>query len=286
MKLSSKWLGARVFASSVALTLASFSGAYAQESVCYDYDDLGRIESATYLDGSQINYLYDTQGNRIQLSHRTNGVATCATPTVPAEFPGQVGAQNGAPSAVDDAATVPAGVATEIDVLVNDSDPDGHNLTITAVTQPASGTASITSNNSRVTFDAPSAAGGYSFTYTISDGNGGSDTATVTATVANSNNPPTANYDTASVNTNTSVTIFVLANDTDPDGDSLTITSVTQPLFGSNASIVNSGTAIRFDAGSFADVYVINYSISDGNGGADVGSIAVTVNGGGGGLPF
>lgn len=285
MKLSSKWLGAGVAASSVALSLACISGVHAQESVCYDYDNLGRIVSATYLDGSQINYAYDTQGNRTQLSHRTNGVATCATPTVPAEFPGQVGTQNGIPSAVDDAATVPASVATEIDVLANDSDPDGHNLTITAVTQPASGTTSITSNNSRVTFNAPSAAGSYSFTYTISDGNGGSDTATVTATVANTNNPPTANYDTASVNTNSSVTIFALANDTDPDGDTLSITSVTQPLSGS-ASIVNNGTAVQFTAGSFADVYVITYSISDGNGGADSASIAVTVTGSGGGGPF
>lgn len=253
----------------------------AQESVCYEYDELGRLTSATYLDGSQISYSYDSQGNRTQLAHDTNGVASCSTPSVPAEFPGQI-AQNQPPTAQNDSASVQVSSAIEIAVLANDSDPDGNNLTITSVTQPSQGSASITSGNTKVTFTAPSSAGSYNFSYTVSDGNGGSASATVTATVtAPTNNPPTANYDGATVSRFNSVTIYALANDTDPDGDALTITSVTQPAEGA-AVLVNNNTAVRFDAGWTSDVHVLTYTISDGNGGTSSNSIAVSVTGGGG----
>ena len=52
----------------------------------------------------------------------------------------------GQPNAVDDLINIPAGQAIAIDVLANDTDPDGDPLTITAVTQPAQGTAEIDDN--------------------------------------------------------------------------------------------------------------------------------------------
>jgi hypothetical protein len=69
-----------------------------------------------------------------------------------------------------------------IDVLANDSDPDGDTLTITALTQPANG--SVVNNGSDVTYTPRNNfRGNDTFTYTISDGNGGTDTATVTVII-------------------------------------------------------------------------------------------------------
>ena len=92
------------------------------------------------------------------------------------------GVTNQAPDAVNDAATTAQDTPVVVAVLGNDTDPDSDGLTVTAVTQPANGSASFTANNVIFT----PAAGWYgstSFTYTISDGRGGSDTATVNITV-------------------------------------------------------------------------------------------------------
>lgn len=89
---------------------------------------------------------------------------------------------NTAPAAVDDTATTVAGTAVTIDVLANDSDPDGDALTVTAVTAGANG--AVSTDGRRVTYTPVSGfTGNGTFTYTIADGNGGSATASVTVTV-------------------------------------------------------------------------------------------------------
>ncbi|MEK7703282.1 MAG: beta-propeller fold lactonase family protein, partial [Nitrospirota bacterium] len=67
-------------------------------------------------------------------------------------------------------------------------------LTITGVTQSASGSVLITGGGTGLTFQPMANFNGTTtFTYTISDGNGGTDTATVTVTVNAVNDPPVAN---------------------------------------------------------------------------------------------
>ena len=94
---------------------------------------------------------------------------------------------NNAPVAVDDTARTPFGTAVEIAVVDNDTDADGDDLTVTAVTTPASGTATITSDangdDTRVTYTPRSGhPGADTFDYTVSDG-AASDTGTVSVTV-------------------------------------------------------------------------------------------------------
>jgi CSLREA domain-containing protein len=86
------------------------------------------------------------------------------------------------PDAVDDTVTTNQNTPVNVDVLANDSDPDGDSLTISGVSTPGHGTATITDGKVAYT---PSAgyAGTDSFTYSISDGNGGTDTAMVNITV-------------------------------------------------------------------------------------------------------
>ncbi len=68
---------------------------------------------------------------------------------------------------------------TEVDVLLNDSDPDNDWLTITSVTQGQFGTVTIQPGARILSYQHTGGGSGDSFTYTISDGQGHSATATV-----------------------------------------------------------------------------------------------------------
>jgi hypothetical protein len=89
-------------------------------------------------------------------------------------------AVNCPPVAVDDTATTVNGFPVTINVLANDSDPDGDPLTVTGVTDPPNGTA-VNNNDGTVTYTPDCGFFGIdTFDYTISDGQGGTDTGTVT----------------------------------------------------------------------------------------------------------
>jgi hypothetical protein len=91
--------------------------------------------------------------------------------------------ENAAPVAGADSLTLVEGDDAAIDVLANDSDPDGDMLSVSAVSDPANGSAAIATDG-RVTY-MPNAgfSGSDSFTYTVVDGNGGTATGTVDVTV-------------------------------------------------------------------------------------------------------
>ncbi|MBN8480164.1 MAG: tandem-95 repeat protein [Xanthomonadales bacterium] len=95
------------------------------------------------------------------------------------------GAANHAPVAVDDAATVLKGYDAAIEVLANDSDPDGDALTITSVQHTGPGLATITIEGGNVIRyqSIHGYAGNDTLVYTISDGRGGTATATVNVVV-------------------------------------------------------------------------------------------------------
>lgn len=87
------------------------------------------------------------------------------------------------PVAVDDEAETDQNSPVTIEVLANDTDPEDDPLTVTGVSDPANGTATINPDDT-VTYEPDFGFFGEdSFTYTISDGNGGADTATVFITV-------------------------------------------------------------------------------------------------------
>lgn len=182
---------------------------------------------------------------------------------------------NRPPVAVDDLATVPRNASGQaIPVLANDSDPDGDTLTITAVSTPASGTASIT--GSTVTYVPRTGFfGADSFTYTISDGVLTA-TATVRITVAAA--APVANPDAATTRRNQPVTIDVLANDRDPAGDTLTLVAVENPTHG-RVEFTATGRVTYTPRPGFAGVDRFTYRIRNGAGLEAEGRIEVTVVG-------
>ena len=89
---------------------------------------------------------------------------------------------NQAPTAANDNVATTSGTAVTINVLGNDSDPNGDALLITIDSQPQHG-AAVVQNGQIVYTPAPGYVGVDSFTYIISDGKGGTATATVTVTV-------------------------------------------------------------------------------------------------------
>ena len=182
---------------------------------------------------------------------------------------------NRPPVAVNDAATTTSGQPVTVDVIANDSDPDGDPLTVQSVTAPALGTAQI-SGNQVVYTPAAGVLGTDTFDYTINDGRGGTATASVTITItAPINRPPVAVDDNAATAVSTPVLIDVLANDSDPDGDPLTIVSVTQPANGV-ATIANGEISYQPQRG-FTGTVTFQYTISDGRGGTATATVTVVV---------
>jgi len=189
-------------------------------------------------------------------------------------------ADNLAPIVFDDNATTEADRSVTVNVLENDSDPEGDALTIIGVTQGFNGAVSHTGSTLSYTPN-PGFVGSDSFSYSIDDGYSASATGSVSITVLAANQAPVANADSVSINPGDSVIISVLANDTDPDGDALLITA---------ASDANKGT-VSWQPGETVISYTHNpkrkgsdsfsYNISDGRGGKATGTVSIDLGGGG-----
>jgi outer membrane protein OmpA-like peptidoglycan-associated protein len=187
---------------------------------------------------------------------------------------------NQAPIAVDDSLPVKEDAsATEVVVLVNDSDPEGALLTVTKVTQPDQG-GTVTLVGGVVRFvPAPDFHGTTHFTYTVSDGSSTS-TAKVHVTVTATNDAPVAFNDTFTVRSGSrDNALAVLANDSDVDADSLTVTLVTQPANG-QASLEN-GVLRYTPRPGYVGTDSFTYTVSDGQGGTTTGTVTLTVDGSG-----
>ncbi len=141
-------------------------------------------------------------------------------------------------------------------MLTNDSDPAGGTLSLTSLTQPSNGTASIL-GTSIVYTPRNGFTGVDTFTYTMA-GSEGTATATVTVTVTNVNEPPVAVNDAYTTAEDTVLTVAapgIKVNDSDPDtGDTVNAVVVSQP---------SHGTVIVNTNGSFTYTPALNYSGPD-----------------------
>ena len=185
-------------------------------------------------------------------------------------------AVNQPPVAVDDSVTVAEDSENNvIDVLVNDSDPDGDQLNVTQATSE-NGTVTINADGTISYTPNANFSGTDIITYTISDGNGGTATATVTVTVTGSQDGPIAEDDFAITEQDTPVVISILDNDSDPDGDQLIVTQATSDF---GTVVINEDGSITFTPqNGFSGEAVINYTISDGNGGTATAQVRIVIN--------
>ncbi|MCC6622560.1 MAG: tandem-95 repeat protein, partial [Deltaproteobacteria bacterium] len=182
------------------------------------------------------------------------------------------------PRAEDDSIATPAGVLTTIDVLANDLDPEGLALTLTIVTGPAHGTATV--GDGVIDYTATAGyAGDDALSYRVCDPGGACDEADVAIVVGAGNATPLAVDDAAETARGEPVDVAVLDNDTDPDGDPLTLVSVGESVHGQTA--VGDDDLVRYhpDPG-FVGVDGFAYTACDDEGACASATVTVTVGDG------
>ena len=171
----------------------------------------------------------------------------CDTATVTITVSANLG-----PDAVDDTATVDedSGPVT-IDVLDNDSDPEGGSLTVTSAGPPSNGSVTINPDGSIDYTPDPDFSGIDTFTYTVCDDAGNCSIATVTVTVNEVNDAPRARNDSGRVQEGRTITVGVMANDSDSDNalDPASVRVVTPPTHGSASINPDGSVDFTADAG-------------------------------------
>jgi large repetitive protein len=151
---------------------------------------------------------------------------------------------NAPPRSNPDSVTTGEDTPITINLLANDSDPDGFiDPSSVQVIQPDNGTASNNFNGTVTYAPNPNFSGIDTFIYTVADtARALSTAATVTVAVTATNDAPTANSDSSSISsTNLSTTINVVANDTDPDSPGNIDSASVETTQGSNGSVTNNG---------------------------------------------
>ena len=132
-------------------------------------------------------------------------------------------------------------------MLQNDTDADGDTLSVTNLSQPTNGTASLNGDHNVHYLPDSDFTGEDSFTYQAYDGKHNSNIATVTVTV---NAAPLANDDAVSTIEGVGVIIDVLSNDTDADSETLSVTELTQPSSGTGLGLAMAMDIVQGHSGS------------------------------------
>ncbi|QIR97678.1 tandem-95 repeat protein [Vibrio diabolicus] len=182
---------------------------------------------------------------------------------------------NDAPIATNDAIQTDEDSQVVIDVLANDSDIEGDDLSITSASvSEKQGIVEIV-DGKLVFTPAENFNGNATISYTISDGEL-EDEAQVSVTVNSVNDAPIALNDATITEEDTSVTIDVLPNDTDIDGDTLSIESASVPSDQGQVEIID-GKLVFTPTENFNGDAEITYTVTDGSL-ADQATVKVTVN--------
>lgn len=190
----------------------------------------------------------------------------------------QIEVLNTAPNAVADTATTRGATPVDVDVLANDTDPNGDALRLRSAgpTSANGGTVAVVDDDTVTYTPRAGFKGADTFEYVVEDSRGLTDTAVVTVTVTN--NAPVAVADSYTVNTGSSRSISVLTNDTDADGDTLGAVLVTGPSHGT-LTLNPNGTGTYTSSGSYRGTDSFTYRVSDGTAQSNVVTVTFTVNG-------
>jgi hypothetical protein len=182
-------------------------------------------------------------------------------------------AANRPPQPVDDVASATVGGVVTIDVLANDTDPEGDSLSLDSVAVPTAGTATI--EGSAIRYVADATPGTATFTYTVSDGYRTADAAVNVQVAPAGNSAPIARDDSASAVSGAATRVDVTENDADADGDTLTVTVIAGPSQGT-ASVRGDQVVYRSVAG-YVGADALRYQVDDSHGGTAQANVSITV---------
>jgi parallel beta-helix repeat protein len=188
---------------------------------------------------------------------------------------------NAAPDAANDSATSVDGDPVTIDLLANDSDPDGDDISVQSIDTTSDEGGSVANNGDGTATYTPLAdfEGADSFAYSIVDEHGKSDGAVVSLTVVNPPNvPPVAVDDEATVGDGESVTIPVLDNDTDAESDPLALQSVDAASDRGGVVTNNGDGTVSYAApDDISGDDGFDYVVADDQGGTDEGRVEIAI---------
>lgn len=181
---------------------------------------------------------------------------------------------NHEPTANDDTLVIRANsAARSVNVIANDSDPDGDALIAELLAAPQHGAA--TCSGIRCTYTpAANYTGPDSFTYTASDARGGTDVATVSVDVTENHAPDVVDEEVTAVQ-GVTTTVNLLDNDRDADGDILRVVDTSEPGHGDLSCDVNASCAYTADD-DFTGPDSFDYVVSDGTD-TSTGQVQITV---------
>lgn len=158
-----------------------------------------------------------------------------------------VGRVNHPPVAEKDTANLVSGNTALVDVLANDSDPDGDVLVVQGFGQIPDGIKASLVDKQFVRVESVVPLDGQAeITYHLSDGENQVDgSITVSESEGDRNRPPVAQNDQFAARAGTIITVPVLANDSDPDGDKLTVYGQDLTDLPDDVAVIATGSAIR-----------------------------------------
>lgn len=186
----------------------------------------------------------------------------------------------------DDSAATDEGTPVVIDVLENDTDPQGQPLEVTGTSDPANGTVTINPDGTVTYTPEAGFTGEDTFDYTVTDPDGNTATGSVTVAVEPEGGPqaPVPGDDSAETGEDTPVVIDILENDTDPQDQPLSVTGTTDPANGTTI-VAPDGRVIYVPDAGFTGEDTFDYTVEDTDGNSATGTVTVTVNEGGDGGP-
>jgi gliding motility-associated-like protein len=183
---------------------------------------------------------------------------------------------NDPPIAVDDTASTAINTSITVDVLGNDSDPNGDPMTVTTASA-SHGTVTINGDGTITYTPDPLFCGTDTILYTICDPGPLCDDAIVVVDIPCPpvNDPPFAVDDSTGYDGEGALIVDVLNNDSDPNGDPLTVTSADAAH--GTVTINNDGTLSYTAQDGFCGVDTITYTICDPEPLCDEAIVLVTI---------
>ncbi|MET1080783.1 MAG: retention module-containing protein, partial [Pseudomonas sp.] len=184
---------------------------------------------------------------------------------------------NTPPSAVADSASTDENTPVTVNVLNNDSDPDGDTLTVTGASA-ATGTVVVNPNGTLSYTPSTGFTGNDTITYSVSDGKGGTASSTVTVTVNPGTPPndlPVAVADTLQATEDQVLNGSLATNDT-PSADGGNIWALGTQASNGTVIVNSDGTFTYTPNANYNGADSFTYSLTDANG--DISTATVTVN--------